>query len=118
MIKWQGMTLIEVLVALAIFAIAALSVMRSSTQHITTLGTLEQKMFAHLVADNQMAKIMLGEYPSTSSKQGKSELAGRTWYWEITPVQTESQLLKAVDVKVKEEKKQNHVFASIRSYVK
>ncbi len=42
----QGMTLLEVLVALAIFATAALSVMRSVTQHISTLSFLEEKTLA------------------------------------------------------------------------
>ena len=51
----QGMTLLEVLVALAIFATAALSVLRAVTQHINTLGYLEEKTFAGLEVDNQMA---------------------------------------------------------------
>ncbi len=57
--KYAGMTLLEVLVALAIFATAAMSVIRAVSQHINTVGYLEQKMFAAMVADNQMAMVML-----------------------------------------------------------
>ena len=55
----RGMTLLEVLVALAIFATAAISVIRAVTQHINTLGYLEEKTFASIVVDNQMAMVML-----------------------------------------------------------
>jgi len=47
--KYAGMTLLEVLVALAIFATAAMSVIRAVSQHINTVGYLEQKMFAAMV---------------------------------------------------------------------
>ncbi len=55
----RGMTLLEVLVALAIFATAAISVIRAVTQHINTLSYLEEKTFAAMVVDNQMALVML-----------------------------------------------------------
>ena len=64
----QGMTLLEVLVALAIFATAALSVLRSVTQHINTLGYLEEKTFAGMVVDNQMALMMLDKPPTVTKK--------------------------------------------------
>ncbi|WP_033933817.1 MULTISPECIES: type II secretion system minor pseudopilin GspI, partial [Pseudomonadota] len=55
----RGFTLLEVLVALAIFATAAISVIRSVSQHINTVNYLEEKMFAAMVVDNQMAQVML-----------------------------------------------------------
>lgn len=61
----RGLTLLEVLVALAVFATAALSVMKAVSQHLNTLGYLEEKTFAAMVADNEMAKIRLsGEIPT------------------------------------------------------
>ncbi|MDF5109509.1 type II secretion system minor pseudopilin GspI, partial [Vibrio parahaemolyticus] len=56
--RTRGMTLLEVLVALAIFATAAISVIRSVSQHINTISYLEEKMFAAMVVDNQMANVM------------------------------------------------------------
>ena len=41
----QGFTLLEVLVALAIFATAAIATIRSVSQHINTLNFLEEKNF-------------------------------------------------------------------------
>ncbi|MGY5746074.1 type II secretion system minor pseudopilin GspI [Vibrio antiquarius] len=113
--RTRGMTLLEVLVALAIFATAAISVIRSVSQHINTISYLEEKMFAAMVVDNQMANVIL----STSElkvKNGTEELAGRTWYWKITPVATTQPLLKAFDVSVALEKNASPV-VTVRSYV-
>ncbi len=110
------MTLLEVLVALAIFATAALSVLRSVTQHINTLSYLEEKTFASMVVDNQMALMMLDK-PPTSVKKGETELAGQTWYWTIAPVKTASDILKSVDVSVAKTKDQKSSLLTVRTYV-
>lgn len=70
----RGMTLLEVLVALAIFATAAISVIRAVTQHINTLSYLEEKTFAAMVVDNQMALVML--HPEKLKSAGHTR-AGR-----------------------------------------
>lgn len=111
----RGMTLIEVLVALAIFATAAVSVVRAVTQHINSIAYLEDKAFAAMVADNQMAMVMLSK-PKQSSK-GESEFAGRVWYWQVDPVETESAFLRAVDVSVAKDKERNQPLVTVRSYV-
>ena len=111
----RGMTLLEVLVALAIFATAAISVIRSVSQHINTVSYLEEKMFAAMVVDNQMANVMLSTEKLKATK-GTEELAGRTWYWKVTPVATVQPLLKAFDVSVATEKEASPV-VTVRSYV-
>ncbi|EPW6709848.1 type II secretion system minor pseudopilin GspI [Vibrio parahaemolyticus] len=111
----RGMTLLEVLVALAIFATAAISVIRSVSQHINTVSYLEEKMFAAMVVDNQMANVML-DTGALKAKNGTEELAGRTWYWKATPVATTQPLLKAFDVSVATAKNASPV-VTVRSYV-
>ncbi|QFT08499.1 type II secretion system minor pseudopilin GspI [Vibrio sp. THAF190c] len=111
----SGMTLLEVLVALAIFATAAISVIRAVTQHINTLSYLEEKTFAAMVVDNQMAMVML--HPEKLKKtQGTQKLAERDWFWTITPVPTSDNLLKAFDVSVATSKNASPV-VTVRSYV-
>lgn len=113
--RLRGMTLLEVLVALAIFATAAISVIRSVTQHINTVSYLEDKMFAGMVVDNQMAKVMLSRHALKAAK-GESEMAGRIWYWSVTPVATSGELLKAFDVSASLEKGGSPL-STVRSYV-
>ncbi len=114
-IRTRGMTLLEVLVALAVFATAAISVIRSVSQHISTVSYLEEKMFAAMVVDNQMAGVML-DPAGLKAKNGTEELAGRTWYWKVSPVATAQPLLKAFDVSVATEKNASPV-VTVRSYV-
>ncbi|MDK9737802.1 type II secretion system minor pseudopilin GspI [Vibrio sp. D404a] len=113
--RQRGMTLLEVLVALAIFATAAISVIRAVTQHINTLSYLEEKTFAAMVVDNQMAMVML--HPEKLKKaQGTQKLAERDWFWTVTPVATSDNLLKAFDVSVATSKNASPV-VTVRSYV-
>lgn len=111
----QGFTLLEVLVALAIFATAAIATIRSVSQHINTLNFLEEKTFAAMVADNQMAKVMLST-SKPSKKKGTETLAEREWYWSIEPVSTAGDLLQAFDVKVATSAKGTPI-VTVRSYV-
>lgn len=111
----RGMTLLEVLIALAIFATAAISVIRAVTQHINTISYLEEKTFAAMVVDNQMAKVMLAPDKLTA-RDGTEELAGRKWFWQLKPVKTQDNLLKAFDVSVAVDKKATPL-VTVRSYV-
>ncbi|KLV06120.1 type II secretion system protein GspI [Photobacterium ganghwense] len=113
----RGMTLLEVLVALAVFATAALSVMKAVSQHLNTLGYLEEKTFAAMVADNELAKVRLsGEIP-TAVKLGKSELAGREWYWSIKSTKTADGFLRALDVTVATDAERKQSIVTLRTYV-
>ncbi|WP_260260141.1 type II secretion system minor pseudopilin GspI [Vibrio intestinalis] len=111
----RGMTLLEVLVALAIFALSAMAIVRSVGQHINTLTLMESKTFAAMVADNQMAKVVL-QPKGLTRKQGKEEMANRTWYWTITPLKTQDGLIRAFEVTVSDTKKGAPI-VSVRGYV-
>lgn len=110
-----GMTLIEVLVALAIFATASLSIIRAVTQHTNTLGFLEEKTFAAMVADNQVALVLLEDTANTT-KTGKVKMAGREWYWKSTPVKTAADMILGFDVSVSDEKGVKNPIVTVRSY--
>ncbi|EGU35890.1 general secretion pathway protein I [Vibrio ichthyoenteri ATCC 700023] len=113
--KPRGFTLLEVLVALAIFAMSAMALVRSVGQHINTLSFMEEKAFAAMVVDNQMAKVMLN--PDGLKKQnGQDKLADRTWYWSVSPVSTQDSLIRAFDVSVASSQKGTPIL-TVRSYV-
>ncbi|MDB1122498.1 type II secretion system minor pseudopilin GspI [Vibrio algarum] len=114
--RTRGMTLIEVLVALAIFATAAISVMRSVTQHLNTLSYLEEKTFASLIVDNQISRVMLSGAPK-SAYSGKAQMVGKEWYWKVTPVETAVGFIAAFDVSVSLDKDVKSPIVTVRSYV-
>jgi general secretion pathway protein I len=114
-LRSRGMTLLEVMVALAIFATASLSVMRAVSQHIETVSYLEEKQFAAMVVDNQMARLMLDPAQVTAS-QGQVRLAGRDWWWKVTPIATTNAVLRAFDVTVASSESSSPI-VTVRSYV-
>ncbi|OBT10143.1 type II secretion system protein GspI [Vibrio sp. UCD-FRSSP16_10] len=113
----KGMTLLEVLIALAIFATASISVVRAVSQHINSISYLEQKTFAGMVADNQMTLMMLADEPPKTIRKGTSELANYQWYWSVTPVSTGNDYLRAIDISVSLNQGLKNPLVTVRSYV-
>ena len=74
----RGFTLLEVMLALAIFALAATAVLQIASGALY-LMTREQRAVRH---------------------QGESDMAGSRWYWRTTPLNTGNVLLQAVDIEV------------------
>lgn len=78
-----GFTLLEVLVALAIFALVAASVLSASGRSVRTAMQLEDKTLAMWVADNRVTELQLAETPPAAGRdQGQVEFAGRHWVWQ------------------------------------
>ena len=87
----RGFTLLEVMVALAIFALVAASVLTASARSVRTASQLEDKTLAMWVADNRMTESQLAETPPADGRdQGQVEFAGRRWSWQ-SEIQTTSE---------------------------
>lgn len=79
----SGFTLLEVLVALAIFALVAASVLTSTSRSLQNASRLEEKTLAMWVADNRLAELQLSKSPVADGReQGEVEFAGRRWRWQ------------------------------------
>ncbi|HBX55186.1 MAG TPA: type II secretion system protein GspI, partial [Pseudomonas sp.] len=78
-----GFTLLEVLVALAIFALVAASVLTASARSLQTAARLEDKTLAMWIADNRLTELQLADTPPGDGRdQGELEFAGRRWQWQ------------------------------------
>jgi general secretion pathway protein I len=100
--KQRGMTLLEVMVAMVIFAGASLALMNSLSSQIMALQSMEESLFSSWVAENQMVDIRLaGGWPALEKTSGKEQLAGRTWFWQRQGETTRDPLLRAVEVQVR-----------------
>ena len=78
-----GFTLLEVLVALAIFALVAASVLTATARSLQTASRLEEKTLAMWIADNQLVELQLSKNPVAEGRdQGEVDFAGRRWQWQ------------------------------------
>ena len=87
--KEQGMTLLEVMVALVIFSTAALALMNSVSLNVRFTHGLADTLQASWVAENQLAEAKLSNTPFPDALQTGTEImGGRSWIWRKQRVKT------------------------------
>lgn len=94
-----GFTLLEVLVALAIFAMVAASIMTAVTRSLQNAARLEEKTLAMWVADNQLVEMQLQDPPPGEGRdQGEVDFGGRRWEWRSEVTATSEPAMRRVEV--------------------
>ena len=78
--RQRAFTLLEVLVALAIFATVAAAVLTAAASSVRNAARLEEKALAGWIADNQLVELQLQRpSPGTGRNQREVSYAGRDW---------------------------------------
>ena len=106
----------EVLVALAVLAIAMAALVESAGSFTSNQAYLENKTFAHWVALNQMAVLQTTDEQALGMQEGEEEMAGRTWSWSALLSTTPDPDVMKAEVTVKQENSEA-VLASLTGYV-
>lgn len=97
----QGFTLLEMLVALAVFSLAALALVRLQGVTLRTAADLDGKALGQIVARNLMVEVRTDPHPpALGEAQGDVENGGRHWHWTRTVRETDDRRLVQVDVTV------------------
>lgn len=80
-----GFTLIEVMVALAIFVAVALTLDSTMGANIRGVTRYEEKTFAMWVAANKLVELQVYQkWPGNGRQDDEAEFAGRKWFIETT----------------------------------
>jgi general secretion pathway protein I len=115
--RQSAFTLLEVLIALAIFASAGIALMQATATHLTSLTSLEEITFANYVASNRLVEVALeGGMPATGERSGKAEMGGRTFYWKQKVEATTDKDLRAVTVEVRIGEKDESAVVALTGY--
>ena len=97
----DGFTLIEVLVALAIFSLAALALLRLQGAAFGTVAHLDERAIGAIVARNQAVELLTdAQAPSFGTERGVETNAGREWRWTRVVRRTADVRLQRVDITV------------------
>jgi len=90
--KSLGFTLIEVLIALFIIAIALAAVIRATNNGIRTAIHVRDTMAAHWVGLNVISELQIGAFQlpmDGGPLRGKSVMENQVWQWVVHPQSSE-----------------------------
>ncbi len=97
----KGFTLIEIMVALLIIAVALGGAVKIMGQNSHNVSLLSQKTFAQWVGLNQLAKVKLeGKWLKTGESKGEVEMAQQKWLWVQKVIKTEIDDVNRLEVSV------------------
>ena len=112
------MALLEVIVALAVFSIAAVSITKSLGEQMANMPILEERTMAQWVAHNQMVDARLEpKFPEIGRKDGQTELANKDWYWRKEVIKTTDDNFRMIRISVSDDERFARVIAEVSSYV-
>ena len=97
----SGFSLLEVMIALAVVAIAVLALARVSGDAPAHLAHLREHSIAQWVADNAVASMRLQTaLPETGERSGRERMGGVDWRWRAAVSATAQPRLRRVEVTV------------------
>ena len=97
----EGFTLLEMLVALAVFSLAVLALLRLETATIRGARVLDDSLVAGIVARNVANEAVSEARPPVVGRTSGSEVnAGRSWTWVRQVVPTGNASIVRIDVAV------------------
>jgi len=102
--KSAGFTLLEVLVAVAVLALALAAISKSAAGFISNQSYLRDRTYAQWIARNQLVETLLSkDWPSIGQKKDTLEYPKgdhREWRWQMQVTQTGEKDLRRLDIEV------------------
>jgi len=100
----RGFTLVEVMVAMAIFSLAVVALISAQTTSLKTVQTLDSRAFADIAADNVLVRTIISpERLTLGFTRGREEVAGRPYEWTRNIQQSGRGDIVAITIDVREQ---------------
>lgn len=96
----QGFSLVELLVALAVFSLAAMALLNLSGENTRSAARVEDRTLGGVVAENLAVEAAVTPDLAEGESAGVTNLADRRWTWARTVAATDDPDLLRVDIRV------------------
>ncbi len=114
----HGFTLLEVLVATAILAIALAAVLRASGASTSHAGELRTRVLADGVAQSRLAlHAALNEFPSIGVQEGEDTQAGQRLLWREEVSETPNPAFRRMEISITAPDDPQHVLRKITGFL-
>ncbi|HST27080.1 MAG TPA: type II secretion system minor pseudopilin GspI [Rudaea sp.] len=99
--RQRGFTLLEVLVALLVLALALLALSRTAANQVDNFGAMRERTVAGWLAADVLAQTKLATpFPATGKSDGQRKFGGRDWRYDIIVQATPVASIRRIDVHV------------------
>jgi general secretion pathway protein I len=116
--RHRGFTLIEVLIALAVLAIALTAVMRAMAQTIDTSSALRERTLALWLAQDRLVTHRLtSSWPGVDTIEGEAEMGPQKFRWREQVLTTPVPEIRRIEIEVRGLNKPD-VLAHLSGYVR
>lgn len=114
----RGFTLIEVLAALVVLAIAMAAVLSGMARYADTAHHLRLRTLAMWVAQNQLSEVMSQpQWPEEGNQDDTADMGGFEWEWETTVQATQDPALRRIDIVVRDADGENR-YAQLSTFMR
>jgi len=96
----DGFSLVELLVALAVFSLAAMALLNLAGENTRSAARVEDRTLGGVVAENLAVEAAIASRLDEGESTGETRLADRSWRWTRTVAATDDPDLLRVDIRV------------------
>ncbi len=114
----RGFTLIEVLVALAVLAIALSAIIKTMSANTLNSIYLRDRTLAEWVALNKITELQLSQdWPSPGTNDGKAVMGNHEWYWEAEIKTTPDKDVDTITLRVRDRRDAENPITTVQAYI-